>query len=375
LRLYEYEAKTLLTSAGIEVPAGSLWRPTNGHYDFPAVVKAQVLEGGRGKRGGVKFVTSQHDLMEAVSVLEQGSEQLPPAQTVLVEEQILVERELYLAFAVDRGSRSGVSILAAQSGGVEVENNSGAGRTLIPLDLWCSDLPTFVIREIARVLGECADENLATFLNSAWTLFRAHDCSLLEINPLGRTLEGHLIALDARVELDDAARFRHEEWPTRYLGTPFEIGCQGLGAVAVEMTGDIAIVTSGAGLGMATLDLVTTVGGEAACLVDLGGSVFRPDRVIRRIVDHVCDLTPGTILINAFLQLASWDALALEIVEGLKGRIADTPVVVRCVGGEAGSARRLLESVGIHVTADFEEACRAAVGRVKTPVPARSGAS
>lgn len=362
MRLYEYEAKSLLAAAGISIPSGGRWPLENSELHFPVVVKAQLLEGGRGKRGGVHFVSSLDEVPSSVLALSRGSAELRAADTILVEEKVQVQRELYLAFSVDRGVVGGVSLLAAREGGVDVEEHARHDGLRVPVALWNRRLPQFVVREVARYWDLPADDPLGDLLNNLWHVFQVHDCLLLEINPLGRDSQGNLVALDARVEVDDAARYRHPEWPSRPEGTRFEVACRELGAVAVEMSGDVAIITSGAGLGMATLDLITALGCTTSCLVDLGGAVFAPDAIVRRIVDRVCDLQPSVILINCFLQLASWQALATEIAEGLKGRLPGTRVIARCSGHEQDVARNILESLGVVVTTSLLDACRETMG-------------
>lgn len=374
MKLYEYEAKALIAAVGVGTPIGSLWSAPDPGRRFPVAVKAQVLEGGRGKRGGVRFAATSEELQEAVRDLNHGTADLRAADALLVEEKLTVERELYLAFTVDRSVPGGVSLVAAPRGGVDVEEVAKVTRLVIPLFLWHQQVPRFAIHDVARLWKLPIDTRFETLLNALWQLFREQDCLLLEINPLALVDGGAMVALDARIEVDDAARFRHPEWQVRQEGTPFEIECRRYGAVAAQMAGEVAIITSGAGLGMATLDLVGSVGARAACLVDLGGSVFQPSGRVRRIVQQVCDLRPDVILVNGYLQLASWEALATEIAEGMRGRLASTRVVVRCAGNEQEPARRILEGQGATVTADLREAFEMipAVG-VGRPTPTVQG--
>lgn len=359
MRLYEHEGKALLADGGVEVPRGALW-PDHAPVPFPVAVKAQLLEGGRGKRGGIRFAADAEEVEAAAQALLVGSDELAPAAAVLVEERLDVARELYLGFAVDRGAAGGISLLAVRTGGVDVEGSAERDALRLPVSPLEPAIPTYAVRSVAHHL-DLEPERLAALLDDLWRLFREHDCLLLEINPLGVTRDGRLVALDARVETDEAARFRHFDWPERFEGTPFEIGCRALGVVGSQLEGDVAIVTSGAGLGMATLDLVTRAGGRPACLVDLGGVVFKPEGVVRDVIRLVTGLRPRTILVNAFLQVASFESVAAELAAGLDG--PERPrLVVRSAGRRSGRSAALLESVGGRLHADVDAACRDAVG-------------
>ncbi|HEX3804773.1 MAG TPA: ATP-grasp domain-containing protein [Solirubrobacteraceae bacterium] len=361
MNLYEHEAKAILTMGGISVPRGDLWPNVSG-LAYPVAVKAQLLEGGRGKRGGVLFAESAEEVERLAQGLSAGSEALAPAAAVLVEEKLNHERELYVAFAVDRGSRSGISLLALAAGGVDIDESAGEVQRL-PVPALTQRLPGYLIREAAAALDIAADTALEALLNACFQLFVYHDCLLLEINPLAMLAEGRLVALDAHVELDDSARFRHPEWPQRTEGTEFEVACRELGAVATEIDpdGHIAIVTSGAGLGMATLDLVHHSDGRARCVVDLGGMVFRPEEAVGRLIELVAGLEPRAILVNCFLQLASLEALAAEMLVGLVASEFNAPVVIRADGQDGDRVRAGLEHGNVSVFTDFDAACRAAV--------------
>jgi succinyl-CoA synthetase beta subunit len=360
MKLYEHEGKAILTMGGVDVPRGDLWPNVDG-LAYPVAVKAQLLEGGRGKRGGVLFADSKEESEQLAQSLFLGSGELAPAAAVLVEEKLTPERELYVAFTVDRGVPSGISLLMLPSGGVDVEQNASHAQPL-PLPALIQRLPSYVMRAAAATLEIADDERLESLLNACLQLFVYHDCLLLEINPLGVLDDGRLVALDARVEVDDAARFRHREWPQRAEGTEFEIACRELGAVATELDldADIAIVTSGAGLGMATLDLVHHAGGRATCVVDLGGMVFHPEDAVSRLIQLVAATQPGSILVNCFLQLASLERLAAALVQGLAARFPRS-IILRAAGPDAERVSAELKHSNVELYTDLNAACRAAV--------------
>jgi succinyl-CoA synthetase beta subunit len=366
VRLYEHEGKALLASAGIATPAGALWPVADGDLpDLPVVVKAQLPDGGRGKRGGVRFAGTWAEVGTAAAELLAGSERLPPADAVLVEERVAIARELYLAFAVDRRAATGVGLIAVRDGGVDVEEHARRDATRVALNP-LRPLPAFVAPRVARAWEIDDVAAVDTLLADLWDLFVAADCLLLEINPLAVDAGGRFVAVDARVEVDDAARFRHPEWPARAYGTALEAQCAALGANATELAGDVAVLTSGAGLGMATLDLITDAGASAACVVDLGGAVFRPEGVVSEVVRLVCEMRPRALLVNCLLQLASFDALAAEVAAGLRAAGFGEALVVRCAPDHRAIAERALEEFAPLVLDDLGAACRA----VATPVPA-----
>jgi succinyl-CoA synthetase beta subunit len=362
VKLYEHEAKAMLAEAGVPVPRGGLWPLDEAPAPFPLAVKTQLLAGGRGKRGGVRFAATADELETAVAALLVGSDVLPPADAVLLEERVDLERELYLAFSVDRDSSTGASLLAVREGGVDVELHAGPDALRLPLNPLAQAVPAFAVRAVAGAWGVPATAELRELLDALWRLFRDGDCVLLEVNPLGVDPAGRFVAVDARIELDGAALFRLPGAPQRHGGTAFEAGCDAAGVVATELGGHIAILTSGAGLGMATLDLVTDAGATAACVVDLGGAVFRPGGVVAEVVGLVAELRPRAILVNCLLQIASFDALASELAIGLRESGWDGPLVVRCAPGDRETAAAALGEFSPTIHDDLAEACTLVAG-------------
>jgi succinyl-CoA synthetase beta subunit len=366
MRLYEYEGKQLLRQHDIPIPRGALWPEIPATLPWPHVVKAQLSEGGRGKRGGIRIVGDVTAEREAVRALQAGSVLLPPADAVLVEERIAVAGEYYLALVMDR-SNGGPVLLGSARGGVDIESVADVAIARIPLRLRLSDSDTATVdleaggSQLAAALGLTDEPAFQQIVRALWKLFRAEDCLLAEINPLARTADGAWIAVDARLVLDDAARARHPEWPSPHEGTEFERCCATWGAAGTEMDGDIAIVTSGAGLGMATVDAVTAFGGRVRCLVDLGGNVFTEPEAIAAIVDAVRTLRPRAVLCNCFFQLARCDTLAAGIAGALSHAPLSGPVVARMRGVNAAEAWKILTPWGVRLTEEMDEACRMAV--------------
>lgn len=371
MRLYEYEGKRLLARHGVPVPEGGLW-PTGGadaDLEFPVAVKAQILEGGRGKRGGIRFASNPDEMAAAATALVAGSAELAPAEAVLVERQLDIEREFYLALLIDREERAPM-LLASKRGGVEIESVADAEILRVPCNPLL-EMPGFVVRQVAHELALADDQQprLAAILVGLWNLFQTEECLLAEINPLVRTTSGDLVAADARLMLDDNARWRHPDWPKPREGSAFERRCIELGATGTDLSGTVAVVTSGAGLGMATVDGVAALGGSARCFVDLGGTVFQGPDLLAEIIATVRALQPRAILFNYFFQFARADILAAAIAASFQTRPAECPVVIRMRGYFAEEAHHLLAPLGFFVTDDLLLACQAAVDASRDQSP------
>jgi succinyl-CoA synthetase beta subunit len=363
--LYEHEAKALLSKHGVAVPAGALYPdvPEMPTPQAPLVAKAQLFEGKRGQRGGVHTVTTTDELAAAVARFRAGSELLPPAQVVLVE-TFIPGREFYLAVVVDRDAGVPV-LLAGASGGVDIESQAGEVARF-PLSILWDVLPDRLVAEVGAALDSTPTERLATFLQGMWRCFRDAECLLVEINPCVKTPVGELVALDAKINIDDNGRGLATPVGPAPGRTRFELECSTVGVSATELAGDIAIVVSGAGLAMATLDLVADLGGAAGCVVDLGYSTLQSGSELQRVFELVFELRCRVVLVNAFLQMASCAVLATSIAAAAKTCAgpsgAEPPgIVARLAGNDADSARATLTDTGGQLAASVVDACRAAV--------------
>lgn len=358
MRITEHAAKRLLEAVGVPVPRGELWEgPPGPWWPGGAVVKAQTLSGGRGLRGGVVPCRSRSEVLAAVEALAGRRLGDETVDELLVEELIDRQRELYVAVAVERETGH-PAILLGREGGVEVERSAAGIASL--------SVPPGIGPDEASVERLCKDAGiddvdpgrLGDVIVRLYQAFQDLDAELVEVNPLAVTGDGRLMALDARVVLDDGAAFRHPDWPAGgTLGTPFERACADLGAVAVEMSGDIVLVVSGAGLMMATVDLVTQAGGSVRAAIDLGGLVLREADELADLVGLVADLRPRAVLVNAFFQLATCDALARGLAAGLARSRLEAPMVVRLRGRGWDEAHRLLEPHGVVEEPDLGTAC------------------
>lgn len=356
MRTTEHQGKLILARHGIPVPRGSLvGRAGDSLLGFPLMAKTQILEGGRGRRGGVRLVQTRAELAATVAAFRAGTSDLPPADDVLVEEVLDIEREHYLAIILDRERRSPL-LVAHSRGGIEIESRDDRTFLARPLDIR-ADVDAGLIAAVHAHLGLEASLQpaLGRLLANLWAMFRAEDCLLAEINPLVVTTSGRLVAADARVVLDDAAAFRHAGMPSNPDGTPFERAVAATGAVGTELEGDVAVVTSGAGLGMCTVDLVAAAGRSPGCLIDLGGLVFQGSQPIGAALECVSLLHPTTLFVNVFLQAARCDHLARGLLAAWP-RVGSARTVVRLRGEMAPEAARILEGCEAFVTEDLLDA-------------------
>jgi succinyl-CoA synthetase beta subunit len=361
--LYEHEAKALLRNHGVAVPDGGLYPDLvrEPSVAAPVIVKVQLEEGGRGKRGGVRVVRSPGELVGTIELFRAGTESLPPADTILVEEYVAHRLEIYLALLVDRDTGAPV-LLVSPSGGVDIEAQVDGVTTLRP-SILAERLPEQLRSEAVVALGGRAQRTeLDRLLDGVWECFRDEECLLLEINPCAERDDGSLVALDAKIVIDDNARrgFR----PAHRSAAPnaFEAECSAAGVSAAELDGDIGIIVSGAGLAMATLDLVVGLGGRPRCIVDLGYSTLQSSTHLRRVVNAVSELGCRVVLVNAFLQMSDCALLGSAVTSAATDRANPPVVVARFAGNNAADARAIVVSAGGHVASGIDEACHIAVG-------------
>lgn len=355
MRLYEREAKLLLRDAGVPTPRS--WSRDDDAVELPVMVKAQLLEGGRGKRGGIIEASTKADLDAAVEQLLAGSDTLPPAHEVLVEELVAVEQELYVSFIVDR-SAAGVQLLVSPAGGIEVEDSAMTRAYPVPID--AVDVRGVVAGAVSESLdlqAPTADAVIAA-ARAMWQVLREHECELVEVNPLGVLADGSVVALDARVAVDERARFRHPDQRSPVFDGTFEGRCAELGVFGVELTGEVAVLTSGAGLAMATADLLERLEAPARCIVDLGGTALGDARALGDVLAAIGALQPAVTVVNCFLQLGSCLEIAGALLEARERLGASC--VVRLAGNEGAPARKRMKAAGLPVYAELDLACLAA---------------
>ena len=377
LKLYEYEAKNILRKHGIPVPQGALI--TNADHAVKAVaklkppfaVKSQVLVAGRGKAGGILFADSAEEAEKAAEKLLKTTIKGIPVKKVLIEEKLPVNKELYCGVTIDRFARSYVAIASAK-GGIEIETIAAKTPQAV-LKILINPLQgfrSFHARQIARKLGY-RGASLAELAKIVEKLYQAgmdYDAELIEINPLAETGEGSFVALDARIIMDDNALFRHQEYKMRLLEeerdrTPQETQALRNDLAYVKLEGNIGVIGNGAGLVMATLDMIHYYGGNPANFLDAGGGA-PAERITAALQIVLSDPNVKALFVNILGGITRCDDVARGIIEAKSATITK-PIIVRLVGTNEEEGKRILAEAGIHVLGSMEEAASQVVEIVK----------
>jgi succinyl-CoA synthetase beta subunit len=376
MKIHEHQAKSILARYGVPVPEGEVAddpaeaRAIAGRLGPPVVVKAQIHAGGRGKGGGVKAaadVDAAESVARAIIGMQLVTHQTGPegrrVERVLVEQGVKIERELYLGIVIDRAVGRPV-LMASRAGGMDIEDVARDHPEQI-LKEWVfpgAGLLPFQARKLAFGLG--LDGPLlgeATGLMTAlYGAFEGMDCSLAEINPLIVTGEGRLLALDAKMTFDDNALFRHpdvREFRDLNEEDPLETEASRHGLNYIRLDGNIACMVNGAGLAMATMDIIKLAGGEPANFLDVGGgaSAGQVENAFRILLS---DANVKAVLINIFGGIMRCDVVAGGVVEAARRIGVSVPVVVRLEGTNVEEGQRILgeSGLGFRVATGMEDA-------------------
>jgi succinyl-CoA synthetase beta subunit len=377
--LLEHQGKRLFEAAGIPVlpsrvvVSGEDAGPAAAELGYPLAVKAQVLTGGRGKAGGVRVVTRPEDLDETVAAILGLTIKGKAVRGVLLEQGALVLRELYLAITLDRHAKAPVLIFS-RSGGVDIEQVAKADpAALLRLPLDASSAECGAQRDAvvdAAQLGDASlDGQLADLVDRLWTLYRERDASLVEVNPLAVVGDPvRLIALDAKVTIDDNALYRQPELAAQRPDEDArERAARAAGVAYLTLDGDVGVLGNGAGLVMSTLDMIGAAGGAAADFCDVGGGA-RAERIAAAL-DIICsDARVGALLVNIFGGITRCDEVARGVLAWRETTDADLPLVVRLDGNNADEGLRLFAAAGIgglSVTSSAQEAVECVVAAAK----------
>jgi succinyl-CoA synthetase beta subunit len=394
LKIHEHQAKALFREHGIPVPRGIVARSADeaeaaasqltklGVTTPVRVVKAQVLAGGRGKAGGIKVVKSLDAVKPAAAALvgtrlvtKQTGPEGVPIRSVYVEEGLDIDRELYLAIVLDRQARRPV-IMASTMGGTEIEEVAEEHPEAIvrehvdPL----VGLQDHQCRRMAFALGLAKDRaqlaEATKVLQGIWTIYEKLDGSMVEINPLVVTKQGSVVALDGKITFDDNALFRHPEIAALKDDSeddPLEIEALRSNLNYVRLDGNIGCMVNGAGLAMATMDMIQLSGGEPANFLDVGGGASA-ETVASALRILMSDKNVKAVLINIFGGIVRCDLVAQGVVQGAAQVGVKVPVVVRIEGTKAEEGRRILADapfaviVGNDMKDAADKAVRAAAG-------------
>ncbi|AKA48887.1 succinyl-CoA synthetase subunit beta [uncultured archaeon] len=365
MNLYEYMGKSIFKQYGLPVPESYLVEKESDVKSFtrPVVVKSQILLGGRGKSGGIKFAKSEKELTQGVKELLGSKIRGLTVTKVLVEEMLNIGKEYYVSIALNRTDRAPV-LIATSAGGVEIESvpeDKIFKRTIDPL-LGYSD---FIGREATQFMGLSPEigKQFRGILKGLYEIFVKEDCELVEINPLVETKEGRLMAADSKVIMDSDSMFRHPDIDiTDPEKTPLELEAQGRGYSFVELQGDIGVIANGAGLTMATLDGLTLHNGKPRNFLDLGGT-DSVDIVVNAF-EMVMKADPKAILVNIFGGVTKCDTVANGIVAAKERLSIQKPIVVRLSGVHEDEGRRILSDNGIESYPGMMQAIESVVKKV-----------
>lgn len=389
MNLHEYQAKHLFAEYGLPVPNNEVVWNTEQARDAAHkigggrwVVKAQVHAGGRGKAGGVRLVASEDELINAVKdllgkrlVTYQTDARGLPVNQVLIEQPSNIVRELYIGAVIDRSSRRLV-IMASTEGGVEIEKVAAETPekilhvTIDPL----VGIQPFQCREIGFALKLKAEQvkQLTKMLTGLYNMFMERDLSLVEINPLVITKEGNLLCLDGKINIDDNALYRQSEL-REMRDTAQEDERENRAQQAeinyIALDGDIGCMVNGAGLAMATMDLIKLNGGNPANFLDVGGSATK-ERVTEAFKIILSDKNVKGVLVNIFGGIVRCDLIADGIISAVAEVGMEIPVVVRLEGNNADLGAKKLEESGLNIVAakSFADAAKTIVKIVKQGV-------
>lgn len=367
MKIHEFQAKELFKEYGVPVPRGAVARDVSEAVQaaaslggYPVIVKAQIHAGGRGKGGGVKPAQSEAEVRanaEAILGMNLVTHQTGPegrtVKQVLVEQGLEIKKEMYLSLIIDRDTAN-IMVIASQAGGVEIEEVAASTpekiikvqiNPLLGIQPYHGRRAAFGLD-----LPKAAIKPFTKMLNQLYELFVACDCSLVEINPLVLTADDAVIALDAKMDFDDNARFRHPDLVEKYRDLdeedPLEVEASKYNLNYINMDGNVGNMVNGAGLAMAVMDTIKLAGAEPANFLDVGGGATA-EMVENGFRIILSDEKVKGILINIFGGILRCDILAQGVVAAAKNMDIRVPVVVRMEGTNVEEGRKILEESGM----------------------------
>jgi succinyl-CoA synthetase beta subunit len=385
MKLHEFQAKEILRKSGILIPSGQVvtaseqaTKVTQIINGPPWVIKAQVRAGGRGKGGGIKtvhypyeVVTATESLLGKPLVTRQTGPEGVIVKQVLIEEGIDIEREFYLGMVIDR-SMAMPSMIFSQAGGMEIEEVASQSPDLIfkeyvnPSLGWMPHQARNLVHALDPALSPGAIRRLISVMASVYKVFITLDCSLLEINPLVRSRDGKIVALDAKISIDDNALFRQNELlelddptekdPLEFLAEKYQLNY-------IRLDGDIGVMVNGAGLAMATMDVIKMAGARPANFLDVGGGASE-EMITKALEIILMDQRVKAILINIFGGILRCDVLARGILTAATNTSIRAPLIVRLEGTNVEEGRQILKESDLKflVAKDLAEAAELVAG-------------
>jgi len=385
MKIHEYQAKQIFARYGVPIPRGEVASTPQeaaavaARLGAEVVVKAQIHAGGRGKGGGIRKAATPAEaekhaaaLLGRPLVTPQTGPQGRVVRRVLVEETLPIERELYLGLVIDR-ALARVVVMASAAGGMEIEEVARENpEAILKAALQpATGLPSFQIRRLAFGL-DLKDElgkQAAKLLGALYRVFVEQDASLVEVNPCIVTRDGRLVALDAKINFDDNALFRHPELAAlRDLNEeePLEIEASKHALNYIKLDGNVGCMVNGAGLAMSTMDIIQLAGGQPANFLDVGGGASA-EQIREAFKILVADKNVRAVLINIFGGILRCDRLATGVVEAARELHLTVPIVVRMEGTNVKQGREILRKSGLNFTVavDMKDAAKKVVHLAK----------
>jgi len=376
VNIHEYQAKDILRKEGVPIPPGEVAstpaevEAIAKQYGGTVVVKAQVHAGGRGKAGGVKLAKSPAEAKEIGSKILGMQIKGLPVLKVLVTPAADIASEAYVGIILDRASKKPV-FMVSRAGGIDIEEVAATTPEKIlklPVDtryglepFQANRLGFFLFDDVKKVRA------VAKIMQQLYSAFMKSGCSLAEINPLVTTPAGDVVALDAKMVLDDNELDRHPELAAlrdESAEAPSEVLARNASLTFIKLDGDVGCVVNGAGLAMATMDLVKYYGGEPANFLDIGGS-SNPEKVVNALKIITADPSVKAILFNIFGGITRTDDVANGIVTATKQNPLKVPIVIRLTGTNEEIAMKILQDNGFSASSDMDEAVKKAVELAK----------
>jgi len=382
MNIHEYQAKELLKKFGAPVPNGvhgetseDLLNKSKLLKTEKYVLKAQIHSGGRGKAGGIKITNSLEELKQAADqmlgktlVTNQSGPKGKKVKKLYVEESSRIDKEFYLSCLVDR-AKSKIAFISCLEGGMDIEEIANKNpekiiTTRIDVEKEISDLDCEKVIDVFKLEYDAKDQAIE-LIKSMYRLFIEKDASLIEINPLVLTKENNILCLDAKINFDDNAIFRHPDiYELRDLNEedPTEIEANKQELSYIKLDGNIGCMVNGAGLAMATMDIIKLFGGSPANFLDVGGGASK-DKVAAAFKMILSDKNVKAILINIFGGIMRCDVLALGVVEAAKEMKIDIPLVVRLAGTNYEKGKKILDDSKLKIisASDLSEAAKKVV--------------
>ena len=368
MKIHEYQAKAILAQHGVPIPRGEVAYTVEAaeaaarKIGGPVVLKAQIHAGGRGKGGGVKVAKTPAEAAEIAKamlgmrlVTHQTGPEGRIVHRILVEEVLPIERELYLGIVLDRAAGTPV-LMASAAGGVEIEEVAARSPELIlkeHIDIGAGLAP-FQARKLAYGMGlpQAVIGPATTAMTALAKAYVAVDASLAEINPFVVTTDGRVFALDAKINLDDNGLYRHKDlMELRDLAEedPLEVEASRFGLSYIKLDGNVGCMVNGAGLAMATMDIIKHAGGNPANFLDVGGGA-NVEQIRNAFRILVSDKNVRAVLINIFGGILRCDVLAMGVVEAARELEVKAPIVVRMEGTNVELGRQILRDSGLNFT-------------------------